>query len=262
VDHAEVSAALSDIPLGGLRFFPTVGSTNDEALAWAAEGARDLSVVIADEQTAGRGRGGRKWYTARGSALAVSMVLRPSPLERTVPTRMIGLGALAIAQCCRTLGLDARIKWPNDVLLGGQKVAGMLMESTWAGNSLDAVVLGMGLNVAASALPPAEQLNFPATSLEHELGTAPNRLNLLTELIAALVEWRGRISTAEFIQTWENALAFRGEQVWVGMDQEPRLHGRLLGLEMDGSLRLMSDDMPTIVHVGEIHLRPGDDRIE
>lgn len=255
-------AALAGLPLGGLRFFATLGSTNDEALAWATEGARDLSVVVADEQTAGRGRSGRRWHTPAGSALAFSIVLRPSPVERTLPARITGLAALAMIQCCKQLGLPAQVKWPNDILLRGRKAAGILVETVWTGNILDATVMGIGINVAATALPPAEQLTFPATSLEGELGHALSRPEILREVLTALLALRARIGTAEFIQAWEDALAFRGQQVTVGQDGERQLHGTLLGLEPDGSLRLLSDDMPTIVHFGEIHLRPRDDRIE
>ncbi len=176
----EISAALADLPLGGLRFFDSIGSTNDEALAWISEDAQDLSIVVADEQTAGRGRSGQKWLTPPGSALAFSLILRPSTLERTVPGRITGLGALALAQCCADLGIStARIKWPNDLLLNGRKAAGILVESAWAGNVLDASVLGIGLNVTAAAVPPASQVTFPATSLETELGRPPERVGTL-----------------------------------------------------------------------------------
>jgi len=261
MDKDEISAALADLPLGGLRFFGSIGSTNDEALAWAVEGAQDLSMVVADEQTAGRGRSGNKWHTPAGAALALSIVLRPTALERTVPGRITGLGALALFQCCADLGIEAQIKWPNDLLLNGRKAAGILVESAWAGNVLDASVLGIGLNVGQAAVPPAGQLTFPATSLEHEVGFPLERVKLLKEIVAALIAWRSQIATRDFILAWENSLAFRGEQVLIGRDGERLLNGRLLGLEPDGSLRLMADEMPTIVHFGEIHLRPTDDRI-
>jgi biotin-(acetyl-CoA carboxylase) ligase len=126
---------------------------------------------------------------------------------------------------------------------------------------LDASVLGIGLNVGQAAVPPAGQLTFPATSLEHEVGLPLERVKLLKEIVAALIAWRSQIATRDFILAWENALAFRGEQVLIGRDGERLLNGRLLGLEPDGSLRLLADEMPTIVHFGEIHLRPTDDRI-
>ena len=126
---------------------------------------------------------------------------------------------------------------------------------------LHASIVGLGINVAAAAVPPEEQLSFPATSLESEQGHPIERLGLLRDIMSALLHWRSQIGTHHFIQSWENALAFRSELVSVGRDGEPALHGTLLGLEADGSLRVMSDNMPTIVHVGEIHLRPSNDRI-
>ncbi len=254
-------AALAGIPLGGLRFLETTGSTNDEALEWASAGAHDVSLVVADEQTAGRGRAGRKWHTPRGAALAMSLILRPTAIERTLPGRIAGLPALALVQCCHGLRLEAKIKWPNDILLGGRKTAGILIESAWAGNQLDASVIGVGVNIAEGAVPPADQLSFPATSLEAELGRPVDRLSVLRDILTELIEWRSRLGTPEYIRAWEGALAFRGEQVSVGGADETPLNGTLLGLEADGSLRLLADNMPTIVHFGEIHLRPRNDKI-
>lgn len=261
MQEQEISAALADLPLGGLRFFPTVGSTNDEALVWAKAGAADLSVILADEQTAGRGRAGRKWHTPPGSALAVSLVLRPTSIERAFPARLTGLAALALVEQCRGLGLQAQIKWPNDVLLRGCKTAGILVESAWSGNQLEAAVLGIGVNVGPSAVPPAGQLAFPATCLEAELHASIDRLQLLKGFLTALLNWRSRIGTPDFLKSWEAALAYRGEPVSVVQDDEPPRIGRLLGLEPDGSLRLMVHDKLVIIHFGEIHLRPSDDKI-
>ena len=110
---------LSKLNIGDLRYFDSIGSTNDEALAWAASGARDLSIVIADEQTQGRGRLDRKWFTPKGTALAFSLILRPVASLRPHLSRTVGLAALSIAESCSGLGLAPRIKWPNDILLNG-----------------------------------------------------------------------------------------------------------------------------------------------
>ncbi len=261
MQESEVLAALADILLGGFRFFSTVGSTNDEALAWAAAGAYDLSIVVADEQTAGRGRSGRQWHTPRGAALAVSVILRPTPIEEALPARITGLAALALVECCRGLGLEAQIKWPNDILLNGRKAAGILVESAWTGHQLEASVVGIGANISQQAIPAADRLSFPATSLETELRHPVARLTVLRDTLKALVAWRSRLGTDEFLVAWDQALAFRGEQVSVSRDGEPPLNGTLAGLEPDGSLRLIVHDKLVIIHFGEIHLRPSDDRI-
>ena len=261
MNESDVTAALLDLPLGGLRFLTSTGSTNDDALAWAAAGAQDFSIVVADEQTAGRGRSGRKWFTPPGSALAISVVLRPTSVERTQPGRITGLGALAMLQSCTQLGLHAQIKWPNDVLVGGKKVAGILVEAEWAGNRLAASVLGIGVNVGQAAIPPATETAFPATSLATESGRQFQQVAVLKDIVTALLAWRSRLGSPDFIRIWEDNLAFRQQVVSIGREGEPQLTGKLDGLEPDGSLRLVANDMPTIVHFGEIHLRRRDDRI-
>jgi len=264
MDEDKLQKAFSSLPLGDLRFFESIGSTNDEALAWAAQDAPDLSLVIADEQTSGRGRSGRKWFTPPQTALAFSLILRPTSEERTHPARTTGLGALALAdslrkvrRTLRMIGLTPQIKWPNDVLLNGRKIAGILVESVWTGDTLDASVLGMGVNVLAASVPPADQTLFPATSIENELGQAIERAELLSNILASLIGWRSLLGTDEFMRAWEDALAFRGKQVQVWAGNDEPLTGFLLGLESDGSLRLRDEyGNPVTVQFGEIHLRP------
>ena len=101
MSHSELEAALRDITLGGLRFFSSTGSTNDEALAWAASGAHDMALVVANEQTRGRGRAGRRWFTPSGTGLAFSLVLRPTQAEHEHIGRFSGLGALALVRARR-----------------------------------------------------------------------------------------------------------------------------------------------------------------
>ncbi len=259
--HENVQAALADLPLGGFLFYKTIGSTNDEALAWCGRGAQDLSLVIADEQTAGRGRSGRKWFTPAGTALAFSLILRPSRIEHEQPARITGMGALAVVDALRALGLEPQIKWPNDVLINNRKVAGILVESVWHGNTLDAVIIGMGINVLAGSLPPASDLLFPATTIETELKIPVDRSDLLHGVISSLLTWRPLLGSDRFLQSWEDALAYRGKIVQVQKDQEAPINGKLAGLDRDGGLRLEGSDKSLTIHFGEIHLRPMDDTI-
>lgn len=253
---ASLEKSLAGLPLSELRYFDSIGSTNDEALAWATEGAGDFSLVVADEQTSGRGRAGRKWITPRGTALAFSLILRPTASEAEAPSLLTGLGALALVDALNKHKLKAKIKWPNDVLLNGKKAAGILVESVWMGDSLDTAVLGMGVNVLAGSAPPAEELLFPATSVEAELGQPLERVKLLNEILSALLRRRGDLSTGKLVKDWEEALAFRGEEVQIGKESEEPLVGRILGLEVDGSLKLLVNDKIVTVQSGEIHLRP------
>ncbi len=257
MDERTLRKTLSDIPLGGLRTFEQTGSTNDVALAWAADGAPDLSLVCAEEQTSGRGRGDRRWFTPPGAALAFSLVLRPLPGEEQSVALFSGLGAVAVCEALGMRGLHPEIKWPNDVLINRRKVCGILAEAVWMGEKTDRIILGIGMNVKPEALPPADQLNFPATSVETELGTSVDRLTLLRDVLQALLYWRGLLTKDVFTTAWENHLAFRGEQVEVRTEGVPARTGQVEGLERDVSLRLRSHDGQVFtVQFGEVHLRP------
>ncbi len=256
MDTQKLQAALRDLPLGGFRFFESLGSTNDEALAWASEGAGDLSLVLAEEQTHGRGRLRRKWFTPPKTALAFSLILRPTAHEIKYPAHITGLGALALVDAIQNLGLQAQIKWPNDVLLNRKKIAGILVEATWMGTIPDAFILGMGVNVLSPSVPSEDQVLFPATSIETESHLTVNRVKILHDVFSSLIVWRSKIGSEEFTQAWNDALAFRGEEIQLLKDNEAPLKGELLGLEADGSLRLKTDHKSLTVQIGEIHLRP------
>ncbi len=251
----ELQAALRDLPLGGFRFFESTGSTNDEALAWASRDASDLSIVLADGQTNGRGRLGRKWFTPPQAALAFSLILRPTPAEIKYPARVTGLGALALMDAISKLGLRPQIKWPNDVLINGKKTAGILVKSTWTGEMADAFVLGLGINVTRASVPPPDQVLFPATGIEAELGRSIDRIEFLHDALSSLIAWRLKLGTDKFIEAWEAALAFRGEQIRLTKENEQPVKGELLGLQSDGSLRMRTNDKILTVQIGEIHLR-------
>lgn len=277
MEYAQIQAALDGLPLGGIRYFERTGSTNDEARRWAAEGAPDFAVVVANEQTAGRGRSGRTWYSPADSSLAFSVVVHPHSMEPYTLPRLTALGALAVNEVFhQQYGLPAQIKWPNDILIHRQKVGGVLAEALWEGEHIQALVLGIGLNIAPEAARIANQFApnraIPATSVEAVLGKPVDRLKLLRAVLETMLIWRERISTQAFLATWEANLAFRGEwvQVVVGdsasKDGLPRAlevsspvqaEGIVLGLAQDGSLRLRAASGAIVkISAGEIHLRP------
>lgn len=255
--EAQLRKALAGLPLGGIRYLASTGSTNDIALAWAAEGAPDLSIVIADEQTSGRGRMGRKWFTTPASALAFSLILRPQATERENISIFAGLGALALVDALKNYGVSAQIKWPNDVLVGRRKMAGILVETVWMGSDVESIILGMGVNVSSAAIPPESELNFPATCVQAEAQVPVERFDLLHALLVSLIKWRPRLGTEHFIREWEQTLAFRDEAVQLWLGETESVVGKLLGLDSDGSLRLaVKDDQIRSIRFGEIHLRP------
>jgi BirA family biotin operon repressor/biotin-[acetyl-CoA-carboxylase] ligase len=257
MNESSLKKTLSQLNIGGLRYFDSIGSTNDEAMAWAADGAPDLSLVIADEQTSGRGRLNRKWFTPAGSAIAASLILRPDDSLRPYHSRVVGLAALAIAEACKELNLNPQIKWPNDILVNGKKLAGILIENIWTGDRIDSLVIGMGINVHREAVPPAEVLMFSATSIEHELGkTPPAREDLLRSVLKNFIEFHSRVGADGFIKAWDDLLAFRGCQVEIRAGGESPIIGELLGLESNGGLQLRDEHGRIIsIHYGDVSLR-------
>jgi BirA family biotin operon repressor/biotin-[acetyl-CoA-carboxylase] ligase len=260
MNEHSLKKTLSKLNIGDLRYFDSIGSTNDEALAWATgkSGASNLSIVIADEQTQGRGRLDRKWFTPKGNGLAFSLILRPDATLRPHLLRTVGLAALSMAESCLRLGLAPRIKWPNDILLNGKKAAGILIETVWTGDDVDALVIGMGINVYKKSVPPAELLQYPATSLEDALGEGtPTREEILFSVLNSFIYWHERMATDELLHAWEEMLAFRGEQVQVYAGGESPFTGELVGLESDGSLRLRDAyNKSVIIRFGDVSLRP------
>lgn len=257
MDEYALRELLSDLPFGPLRYFERIGSTNDEALRWTSEGAPHLSLVVADEQTAGRGRMGRRWFTPSGGALAFSVILRPDQLPSMAFPRLTALSALAVCTALsRTFNLHPQIKWPNDVLLEGRKFAGVLVEASWQGENLEAAVLGIGINIAKESVPPEDLLLFPATSLEDVLGKPIDRWVVLREVLGALYNWLPRLHTPGFLNAWEDNLAFRDQRVRIHPEGQPAIEGVLAGLAQDGSLLLRLPSGETqIVSAGEVHLR-------
>ena len=267
MDQPTLEARLADLPLGGIRYFERVGSTNDEAEAWLKAGCPDCALVVADAQTAGRGRAGRKWFTPPGAGLAFSLVLRAGDVLRLLhahgnTARLNGLGALAVCLALQEqYGLPAKIKWPNDILVNGRKLAGVLAEAHWLGGDLTAVVLGIGVNLTPASVPAADWDTrnphpFPATCVESEARVPVARWDLLHEIVRNVLDWRDRIAGADFLRAWEANLAFRGQWVQVyppGSAAHPK-PGKIIGLEADGSLRVQEESGETVIlRSGEIH---------
>ena len=267
MNQLELEDHLKTLGLGGVRYFEQIASTNDEAANWLKNVCPDLALVVADEQTAGRGRGGRKWFTPTGSALAFSVVLRSRDqinqlLKYQNTARLNGLGALAVCQTLqKKYRLSAQIKWPNDILVDGKKLSGVLAEAHWIGNELAAVVLGIGINVATASILPNDwdMLNarpFPATSVDTALGKSIDRWDLLSSVLCELLKWRKQLSTPEFLQAWEENLAFKGQWVQVispEMDATIKT-GQIIGLEEDGALQIQEKSGNILsLRTGEIH---------
>jgi len=175
----DVERLQSDLPSHGLgeplHFFQSIGSTNDHAMSLARDGAPHGTLVVAEEQTEGKGRFGRKWFTPPNSALAFSLLLRPEGIPIEAMGDLTALGALAVAEAIEGLGIEGQIKWPNDVMLIGQKVAGVLVEGSWIGDQLEHAILGIGINVRPESVPPKEEIDIPATCIDTAVGGRVDR---------------------------------------------------------------------------------------
>lgn len=257
MDTAELTSRLAGLPIPSVRYFSTIGSTNDEALNWISAGAADGCLVVSDEQTSGRGRLNRKWITLPGAALAVSLVIRPDAAEMEHLPLFSPLAAVALRQVLAGLGLPVEVKWPNDVLVGRKKISGILTEAAWDGDRLQGMVIGVGVNIGASALPPADQLLFPATSVEQELGRPMDRFNLLRDFLSALFDWREKLLTPQFFHEWERHLAFLQEPVRIESAGQAVYNGVVLGVDPAGNLRLQLPSGEEVhIAVGDVRLRP------
>lgn len=257
MDEYRLREYLKDLPVAALRWSEVTGSTNLDAMNWASSGADDFSLVVADQQSQGRGRLGRKWITIPGAALAFSIIIRPTEAETTHLGLFSPLGAVAVADALSVLGLQPVIKWPNDVLLNRKKTCGILAEAVWSGQHLDALVLGIGVNVALPSVPPPDQVLFPATCVESELGNSLDRFALLFSILQSVLDWRKHLGTRTFLDAWQSRLAFIGEKVFVSSGGNMAVEGLLLGVDSDGSLRLdVGAGEITAIQVGDVQLRP------
>jgi BirA family biotin operon repressor/biotin-[acetyl-CoA-carboxylase] ligase len=257
MDQTSLEYISQQLQLGWVKYHESVTSTNDLAADWAAEGAPHFSLIAANHQTKGRGRDGRQWFTPPDSALAFSLLLRTERTPEDVQ-RFSGLGALAV---CTALQQDyqqeAQIKWPNDVLLNGKKVCGVLPEALWMGDQLEAVILGIGINLTATAYPKHIPLLYPAISVEEATAKPVKADQFLLTVLTHLKTWFDKIDTSEFISNWEENLAFRGEEVEIVQGDQQRTIGRLTGLDTKGRIILHTPDQRRLTFsASEIHLRP------
>jgi BirA family biotin operon repressor/biotin-[acetyl-CoA-carboxylase] ligase len=250
---------LDNLPVGELYLFSEIDSTNQEAEKLIQAGAPPFSLVVADSQTAGKGRQGRTWITLPGQALAFSWILYPEAgrIQPEIIGRISGLGALAVAETIQEqYGLPSEIKWPNDVLIEGKKCTGILVETHWQGCQLLDVILGIGINVKEGSLPSDSQFEFPATSLEEVYGKEINRLDLLINVLNSLLKWYQRLAEPSLINAWNARLAYQNQLVSLVSPRGIVAEGRVSEVEEDGSLILdLGRGEQRQYHAGEIQMR-------
>ena len=238
---AGLGKAALEVPLVRLT---TVDSTQRHAAALAADGAADGTTVVAETQTAGRGRRGRVWRDTPGASLLLSMVLRTSLPLAKVPLLSLAAGVAVAEALIAVGGVRARLKWPNDVLVGGRKIAGVLLE-----RREPAVILGIGINVAPESVPP-DMVEF-ATSVAQEGGHA-DREALLARVLDEVAAWRARLEGVGFEPVrarWTALASMLGRPIAVD-----GVAGTASGLDEDGALLLQADGRTLRIFAGDVQI--------
>jgi BirA family transcriptional regulator, biotin operon repressor / biotin---[acetyl-CoA-carboxylase] ligase len=231
----EITPLLTSDELGcRVHAFDEVDSTNDVARGLAEDGAAHGELVVAEAQRHGRGRRGRAWLSEPKTSLTFSLVLRPDlPLARA-PELTLTVG-VALCEVLRDGNFPAQLKWPNDVLINGRKVAGILTEAAEVGHGLSYAVIGVGVNVNAVAMPAA--LGETATSLRLERGEPLPRALLLTGILAALERWLQKLAIdgpTEMLARSRDWSATLGRRVTV--DGPPAVEGIAEAIDDSGAL--------------------------
>jgi BirA family biotin operon repressor/biotin-[acetyl-CoA-carboxylase] ligase len=227
-----------------LETMAEVDSTNSHARKLAEKGAQDGAVVIADRQLAGRGRLGRLWESPASVNLYASVVLRPDIPVQQAP-HLTFLSAVAVAETLRAVcALPAQVKWPNDILVAGSKIAGLLNEMSAETEQIHFVILGIGINLNMRPEQFPEQLNYPATSVLIETGSPVDRSlfarTLLEKLDCYYLEFREQ-GFAPIRLRWERLCNMLGQ--FVEVDQGDNLvRGTVVALEDDGALLIRRDN--------------------
>lgn len=240
-----------------IYWLESTASTNDVAARLAESGAEEGTTVVAETQTAGRGRHGRVWFSPTGAGLYVSVIVRPprSISDDEAPAALLTLASgVAIAQAVRaSTGLPAEIKWPNDIVIAGRKLAGILAEAALQAGSPQFVVLGFGVNLQPAAYPP--DLASRVTSIDAETTRPADRAVVLAEILAALGERYADLRDGRFdaiLTAWRQlAGSLPGARVeWDSPAGTVR--GRAQDIDRQGALLVQVDGKVERIVAGEV----------
>lgn len=240
-----------------LCFHEETGSTNEDIKQLAREGAANGTLVVADMQTAGRGRRGRTWVSPKGDSVYMSLLLRPECMPNQASALTLVM-ALAVLEAIEELSPGkSGIKWPNDIVMNGRKVCGILTEMSLEKNAISYVVIGVGINT--NQLFFEDEISATATSLARELGVKIEREQLIGRVLHYFEQ-----EYAVFEKTWDltgladrynQYLLNRGRQVRV-LDPQGEYEGMALGINTEGELLVRKPDGELVeVYAGEVSVR-------
>ena len=258
IAEEEVASRLQTERMGRqIRYFSRIDSTNQYAKRIAEEGAPDGTLIIADEQTAGKGRSGRTWVTPPAEAIAFTLLLRPklSPDRISMVTLVMGL---AVTNAVNSLyGVSAGIKWPNDVVIKGRKLCGILTEMSAEVRQANYIVIGVGINANLTSFP--EVIKEIATSLKLELGRDINRAELIARVMAEFerlyAEFEAQGDLGAVMQEYNELCLNAGSKVRV-LDPNGEYTGTSRGINSMGELLVETEDgKMQEVYAGEVSVR-------
>ncbi len=256
-----ISSALTTNRIGSAVYcYEEIGSTNNEAKRLAMEDCPDGTLVIADQQHGGRGRLARSFLSPKGGGLWFTLVLRPN-IAPTEASKCTLLAALAVVKALRrTTGIDCGIKWPNDILVNGKKLVGILTEMSADMDGVKYIVCGIGINVNIRREEFSEEIRDIATSVEAELGEPFDRLALLSavcEETERAYELMLKEGFAPILAEWKTYSVTLGQAVRVIAPDET-YEGVAIDLDEDGSLLVKTEEEIKTVLAGDVSIRPRD----
>lgn len=258
ITQAELQSMLQTRWIGNrLEYFDETDSTNIRARKLAEEGAPHGTLVVADSQRTGKGRRGRAWISPRGVGIWMSLVLRPPICPAGASMLTLVAGMAVVKGVRKSTGLKAMIKWPNDAILSGKKICGILTEMSTEEDRIRYVITGIGINVNVSSFP--EEIAEKATSLKEELGEAVKRSLVIAAVAEAFEEFYDSFLKTHdmscLMEDYNKALVNRNRQVTV-LDSRGQYQGRALGIDPEGSLLVQRKD-GTVESVisGEVSVR-------
>ncbi len=262
VDKVALRKVLGERLIGNrLLYFLTLTSTNDHARELAEDGWPEGTVVLSEEQTAGKGRTGRAWHSPPGLGLYVSVLLKPLLAPEKVPLLTL-MAALAGARGLKDTGHEAQIKWPNDLILGARKVGGILADARFRPGAPADVVVGLGLNVNHREADFPADLLPRAGSVRLHAGREVDRTEILARVLIRLDEVYASLKAGEeaaLLEAFQASCPMaRGRQVTVHGEGEP-IRGETGGVGAGGALRIITSSGVREVRAGEVTVREGPD---
>lgn len=256
IESGEIKKHLSTTTIGSkILSFDSIDSTNTYAKNLCTEEMQNGTVIIAEEQTQGRGRFNRKWQSEKGNNLTFSIILQPTIQLENIGLLPICTGGAIAKAIERHLDLKTECKWPNDILIAGKKVCGILIESFLSNNFKNRFVLGVGINVNQEIF--SDDIINTATSLKLSDGKTVDRILLLTDVLTSLDEMYINIQNGNFdipLNEWLSRSSMFGKEITIYQGDKV-ISGKAVRLDNDGSLVLNCEGKEMKVFSGDVTIR-------